>query len=306
MTRIERAGLVAVVGRPNAGKSTLINRLCGEKVAIVTPKPQTTRLRLCAVCNRPPVQMVLIDTPGFHAPRTKLGQRMVRTVRESVAGVDAAVLVVEPVPNAGELERDLIRQCAKVSFPLYLAINKIDAVPYEKLLPVIAAYQNEARFAALLPISAKKGDGVEELAALLLAQMPPSPALFPDGEVSDQPARVLISETIREKLLLCLNDEVPHGAAVTVERLGERRKDGGDARDGAPPLVEIEAVITCEKDSHKGIVIGKKGAMLKKIGSLARAELEEMYEGPVFLKLWVRVREGWRDSDAQLRNFGFQ
>jgi GTP-binding protein Era len=293
---IERAGIVAVVGRPNAGKSTLINRLCGEKVAIVTPKPQTTRFRLCAVCNRPPVQMVLIDTPGFHTPRTKLGQRMVRTVRESVHGVDAAVLVVEPVPSAGEIELDLIRQCGKEGAPFFLVINKIDTVPAERLLPVIAAYKDEAEFAAILPVSAKKGEGVEELEALLLDRMPPSPALFPGGEVSDQTDHMLVSEVIREKLLLCLGDEVPHGAAVTVERLSER-KDG---------LVEIEAVITCEKNSHKGIVIGRKGAMLKKIGALARIELEEMYEGKVYLQLFVRVRAGWRDNEAQLRNFGFQ
>jgi GTP-binding protein Era len=293
--QIERAGIAVIVGRPNAGKSTLINRLCGEKVAIVTPKPQTTRLRLCAVCNRPPVQMVLIDTPGFHAPRTKLGQRMVRTVRESVSEVDAAVLVVEPVPSVGDIERNLITQCSKKPFPFYLVINKIDTVPRENLLPVIAAYQDEAGFAAILPLSAKSGDGTEELAELLLGHMPPSPALFPEGMVSDQADHVLAAETIREKLLICLDDEVPHGAAVMVEKLSERN-------DG---LVEIEAVITCEKNSHKGIVIGKNGAMLKKIGSLARSELEEMYEGKVFLKLWVRVREGWRDNEAQLRNFGF-
>jgi GTP-binding protein Era len=293
---IERAGIVAVIGRPNAGKSTLINRLCGEKVAIVTPKPQTTRLRLCAVCNRPPVQMVLIDTPGFHAPRTKLGKRMVKTVRESVSGVDAAVLVIEPVPSVGDLERELITKCYKKKYPLYLVINKTDTLPKENILPVIAAYQAEAEFAAILPISAKTGDGVEELAKLLEGEMPDSPALYPEGMSADQSDHVLLSEIIREKLLLCLEEEVPHGAAVTVERLSERKNDG---------LVEIEAVITCEKDSHKGIVIGKKGAMLKKIGTMARAELEEMYEGPVFLKLWVRVREGWRDNETQLRNFGF-
>jgi GTP-binding protein Era len=189
----------------------------------------------------------------------------------------------------------LITQCNKKPFPFYLVINKIDTVPREKLLPVIAAYQGEAPFTAILPLSAKSGDGVEALAELLLGHMPPSPALFPEGMVSDQADHVLVAETVREKLLFCLDDEVPHGAAVTVERLSER-EDG---------LVEIEVVITCEKNSHKGIVIGKKGAMLKKIGSLARAELEEMYDGPVFLKLWVRVREGWRDSDAQLKNFGF-
>ncbi|MDR0292594.1 MAG: GTPase Era [Oscillospiraceae bacterium] len=294
--QVERAGVAAVVGRPNAGKSTLINKLCGERIAIVTPKPQTTRTRLCAVCNRPPVQMVLIDTPGFHAPRTKLGKLMVKTVRESVRDVDAAVLVVEPVPSAGDIERDLIAQCGKAKVPFYLVVNKIDTLPREKLLPVIAAYQNEAEFTAILPLSARTGDGVEELAAMLLEHMPPSPALFPEGMSSDQTDRVLIAETVREKLLLCLDDEVPHGAAVTVEKLGER----GDG------LVRIEAVITCEKEGHKGIVIGKGGAMLKKIGSLARAELEEMYGGPVFLKLWVRVRGNWRDSDAQLRNLGFR
>jgi GTP-binding protein Era len=293
---IERAGVAAVIGRPNAGKSTLINRICGEKVAIVTPKPQTTRLRLSAVYNNPPVQMVLIDTPGFHTPRTKLGRRMVKTVRESVFDVDAAVLVVDPVPSAGEIERELITRCIKREFPLYLVINKSDTLPKENILPVIAAYQNEAGFAAILPISAKTGDGVDALVELLEKEMPPSPALFPEGMSTDQSDHVLVSETIREKLLLCLDEEVPHGAAVTVERLGERQQGG---------LVEIEAVITCEKESHKGIIIGKKGAMLKKIGTMARTELEEMYEGPVFLKLWVRVRAGWRDNEAQLRNFGF-
>lgn len=293
---IERAGIVAVVGRPNAGKSTLVNRLCGEKVAIVTPKPQTTRLRLSAVCNRPPVQMVLIDTPGFHTPRTKLGKTMVKSVRESVSGVDAAVLVIEPVPSVGDIERELITQGNKGHFPFLLVINKIDTVSREALLPVIAAYQSAANFSAILPISAKSGDGVDELAELLMKHMPPSPALYPEGMTTDQTDRMAIAEVIREKLLLRLDDEVPHGAAVTVEKLSER-SDG---------LVQIEAVITCEKDSHKGIVIGKNGSMLKTIGSLARAELEEMYGGPVFLKLWVRVREQWRDSDAQLRNFGFQ
>jgi len=310
--QIERAGVVAVIGRPNAGKSTLINRLCGEKVAIVTPKPQTTRLRLCAVCNRPPVQMVLIDTPGFHTPRTKLGKRMVKAVRNSVFDVDAAVLVVEPVPSAGDIERELITQCSKNGFPLYLVINKTDTLPKENILPVIAAYGDEAEFAAILPISAKKGDGVENLAALLEKEMPPSPALFPEGMSTDQSDHMLVAETIREKLLLCLDEEVPHGAAVTIERLGEKSRNLTRAKPGTthigaggPPVVHIEAVITCEKDSHKGIIIGKKGSMLKKIGTMARAELEAIYEGPVFLKLWVRVREGWRDNEAQLRNLGF-
>jgi GTP-binding protein Era len=293
---IERAGIAAVVGRPNTGKSTLINRICGEKVAIVTPKPQTTRHRLSAVYNRPPVQMVLIDTPGSHTPRTKLGQRMVGAARESVRGADAAVLVAEPVPLVGDIEAELIKRCVAGGVPLYLVINKIDTLPVGEVLPVIEAYREAAEFAAIIPVSAKNGDGVETLTDMLLERMPPSPALYPDGEVSDQTDRALVAETVREKLLLCLDDEVPHGAAVTVEVLRER--DGG--------LVEIEAVITCEKESHKGIIIGKKGAMLKKIGTRARAELEEMYEGKVFLKLFVRVREGWRDSDAQLRNFGFQ
>ncbi|MDR1668778.1 MAG: GTPase Era [Oscillospiraceae bacterium] len=293
---ITHAGMVAVVGRPNAGKSTLINKICGEKVAIVSPKPQTTRRRLSAVFNREPVQMVLLDTPGFHTPRTKLGQFMVKSVRESVGGVDAAVLVAEPVPSVGEIERQLITQCNKKSVPFFLVINKSDTLPREKLLPVIGAYSKETAFDAILPLSAKTGDGVEELTSLLLGAMPHSPALYPEDVTADQTDRELISEVVREKLLICLNDEVPHGAAVTVDKLTER----GDG------LVSIEAVVTCEKESHKGIVIGKNGAMLKKIGSLARAELEEMYGGPVFLKLWVRVRAGWRDSDAQLRNFGYR
>jgi GTP-binding protein Era len=232
---------------------------------------------------------------------------MVKTVRESVSDVDAAVLVVEPVPSVGDIERELITQCNKKGFSVYLVINKADTLPKENLLPVIAAYRDEADFSAILPISAKKGDGVEELALLLEKEMPPSPALFPEGMSTDQSGHMLVAETIREKLLLCLDEEVPHGAAVTIERLTEKQRDGkAGASAPARPLVHIEAVVTCEKDSHKGIIIGKKGTMLKKIGTMARTELEEMYEGPVFLKLWVRVREGWRDNEAQLKNFGFE
>ena len=293
---ITKSGMVAVIGRPNAGKSTLVNRLMGEKVAIVSQKPQTTRRRLCAVLNAENIQMVLMDTPGFHKPRTKLGQYMVRVVRESVEDVDACVLVVEPIPSVGDLERELLEQCKRLKAPVFLVINKIDTAPKENLLPVIAAYGSELEFSAIIPLSAKKGDGTDELLRLLLPLMPDGPALFPPDMSTDQPEKMLISEIVREKLLLLLNDEVPHGTAATVDVLKER-KNG---------LIDIEVTITCEKEGHKGIIIGKKGAMLKQIGTLARKELEEMYDGPVNLQLWVRVRENWRDTPVQLGNLGFE
>lgn len=293
---IANSGIVAVIGRPNAGKSTLINKIMGEKVAIVSPKPQTTRRKLCAVYNSGATQMVFIDTPGFHKPRTKLGQYMVREIRESADDVDAVVLVVEPVPSAGDIERELLTWRRNSNIPVFLCINKIDTLPREKLLAVIAAYQNEYNFSAILPICAKNGDGVDGLIELLTPLMPQGEALYPEGMATDQPERVMISEVIREKLLNRLNDEVPHGTAVIIDVLKERENG----------LIDIEATITCERDSHKGIIIGKNGSKLKEIGSLARAELEEMYEGSVNLQLWVRVRGNWRDNDTQLRNLGFE
>jgi len=287
--------MTAVIGRPNSGKSTLINKMIGEKAAIVTAKPQTTRRRLCAVLSRGHVQVVLQDTPGFHKSRTRLGDYMVGVVKRSLDGVDAVLFLVEPVPLPGDIERELIASCRTQKAPVILLINKIDALPKEDLLAVIDSYRNEMSFKAILPISAKTGDGLDELMELLLTLMPAGQALFPEGQITDQSDDELLSEVIREKLLICLDQEIPHGTAVSIEKLSERPNG----------LVDIEAVITCEKESHKGIIIGSKGAMLKKIGTLCRKELEDMYSGQVNIRLWVRVRGKWRDNPAQLKNFGY-
>ncbi len=293
---VTKAGMVAVIGRPNAGKSTLVNKLIGEKVSIVTDKPQTTRHRICAVLNENGVQAVLMDTPGFHKPRTRLGEYMSKVVRESVSGTDAAVLVVEPIASVGDIEKDLISQLAGMKCPAILAVNKIDKVDKAGLLEVIATYSREYGFKAVIPVSALEGDGVDILKGELLPLMPEGPALFPEDVVTDQPDKLLISEIIREKILELMRDEIPHGTAVAVEKLSER-PDG---------LVDIEAVIFCERDSHKGMLIGKKGAMLKSIGAAARAELEEMYEGKVNLQTWVKVSKNWRDKPSALGQLGYR
>ncbi|MCL2747818.1 MAG: GTPase Era [Oscillospiraceae bacterium] len=319
--KVKKSGLIAIVGRPNAGKSTLLNRLAGEKLAIVSDKPQTTRHRISAIVSQGDTQFVFFDTPGFHKPHDRLGEVMVNTVYRSAEGVDAALLVVEPVARIGKPEALLIARLAQtkapvqasvsmpvpmsvpvqtpvpvpVPVPVVLAINKIDTVPKGNLLAVIETYRVAYGFAAIVPISAKDGDGTGLLLDELAPFMPEGPALYPEGQVTDQPERMLIAELVREKLLGALDKEVPHGVAVEVETLRER-EDG---------LVEIGVVILCEKDSHKGIIIGKNGAMLKKIGAQARADLEEMYEGPVLLKSWARVKEGWRNKPGQLREMGF-
>jgi len=278
------------------GKSTLANALAGEKIAIVSDKPQTTRNRITAVCQRGEVQFVFMDTPGFHKPRTRLGDYMVNVVRQSVGGVDAVALVVEPVASLGPQERELIGSIRASGVPAVLVINKIDTVEPERLLGVIAAYANEYAFAAVVPVSAKTLDGVEELLTELAAFAVESPALFPEGVTTDQPERQVCAELIREKLLNALDREVPHGTAVEITRFSER--DSG--------IIDLEATIYCEKASHKGIIIGKNGAMLKKIGEAARADIEEFMGTKVFLQTWVKVKENWRDSQSLLRNFGFR
>ena len=286
---------VAVVGRPNVGKSTLTNALAGEKIAIVSNKPQTTRNRITAVCQRGETQFVFLDTPGFHKPRTRLGDYMVNVVRQSVADVDAVVLVVEPVASLGPQERELIASLKAANCPAVLAINKLDTVEPEKLLAVIALYSEAYAFNAIVPISAKTGDGVEELLKELDKFAVESPALFPEGVTTDQPEKQVCAELIREKLLLNLEREVPHGTAVEITRFSER--DDG--------IIDLEATIYCEKASHKGIIIGKHGAMLKKIGEDARKDIEEFMGTKVFLQTWVKVKEKWRDSNSLLRNFGY-
>ena len=287
--------MITIAGCPNVGKSTLTNALVGEKVAIVSNKPQTTRGRITGVMSRGETQFVFMDTPGFHRARTRLGEYMDKVVRESVGDVDAVVLVVEPIPSVGKQEEELIRQIKNSGVPAILAVNKIDTVEKPELLAVIAAYAAAHGFAAIVPISAKRGEGLEILMDELEKFAEEGPHLFPDDVFTDQPEKQLCAEIIREKLLWCLEREVPHGTAVVVTRF-EEREDG---------VVEIDATIYCEKASHKGIIIGKHGDMLKKIGEMARKDMEALLDTKVYLQTWVKVKENWRDSMSLLRNFGF-
>ena len=290
-----KSAMITICGRPNVGKSTLTNAMVGEKVAIVTDKPQTTRNRISAIVNRGKTQLVLMDTPGFHKPRTRLGDYMVNVVRESIADVDCVLLMVEPVAAIGPQEQALIERIQQSGAPAVLAINKIDTVDKQRLLEVIALYSAACDFEAILPISAKTGDGVDELFAELEKFAIESPHFFPDDMLTDQPERQICAELVREKLLKCLDKEIPHGTAVEVTRFSER-EDG---------IIDLEVTVYCEKDSHKGIIIGKKGAMLKKIGELARVDIEAFMGTKVYLQTWVKVKENWRDNMASLRNFGF-
>lgn len=291
---ITKSAMITIAGRPNVGKSTLINRLVGEKVAIVSNKPQTTRNRICGVLTRDNTQIVFMDTPGFHKPRTRLGDYMVDVVRESVSDVDAVLLLVEPIANIGPQEQALLDQM-RGGAPVVLVINKIDTVEKDELLSVIAVYSAAFDFAAVVPISAKTGDGVEELIAEAMGYAQDGPQLFPDGMVTDQPERQIIAEIIREKLLWCLDKEIPHGTAVEITKFSER--DNG--------IIDVDATIYCEKASHKGIIIGKQGAMLKKISTMAREDCERFMGTKVYLETWVKVKENWRDSARLIQNFGF-
>jgi len=292
-----KAGMIAIVGRPNVGKSTLTNALVGEKIAIVSNKPQTTRNRICAVVDRGESQFVFMDTPGLHKARTRLGDYMVEVVHQSVSDVDAALLLVEPIANVGAPERELMEELKKRKIPTILVINKIDTVEEkEKLLAVIAAYTRDYEFAHVMPISAREGDGVTDLLDLLEGYLPEGPWLFPEGMVTDQPERQVCAEILREKLLLCLDKEVPHGTAVDLTRFIERDDE----------VIECDATIYCEKESHKGIIIGKKGAMLKKISTLAREDMEKFMGTKIFLQTWVKVKENWRDNVSLIHNFGYR
>ena len=290
-----RAAMITICGRPNVGKSTLTNALVGEKIAIVSNKPQTTRNRITAIVSRGNTQFVLMDTPGFHKPRTRLGDYMVNVVKESVADVDAVLLLVEPVAAIGPQEEELIQRLKSTGAPAILVINKIDTVDKTRLLSVMALYAQAFDFDAVIPVSAKTGEGLEELMDEMEKYAAEGPHLFPDDMITDQPERQICAELVREKLLQCLDREVPHGTAVEVTKFSER--DNG--------IIDLEVTIYCEKDSHKGIIIGKKGVMLKKIGELARRDIEAFMGTKVYLQTWVKVKENWRDSLAQLRNFGF-
>ena len=290
-----KSAMITIAGRPNVGKSTLTNYLVGEKIAIVSNKPQTTRNRICGILTRGNHQFVFVDTPGYHRARTKLGDYMVGVARDSIADVDLTILVVEPIASIGPQEEGLLEKIKGSKCPVILAINKIDTVEKENLLAVIAAYSAAAQFDAIIPISAKTGDGVEELLKLCEKYAIESPFLFPEDITTDQPERQVMAEIIREKLLWCLDREIPHGTAVEITKFSER--DNG--------IIDIDATIYCEKQSHKGIIIGKHGDMLKKISSMARTDCEKFMGTRVYLTTWVKVKENWRDSDFLVRNFGY-
>ena len=290
-----KSAMITIAGRPNVGKSTLTNYLVGEKIAIVSNKPQTTRNRICGIVTRGNTQFVFVDTPGYHRSRTKLGDYMVNVARDSIADVDLTILVVEPIASIGPQAEGLLEKIKASKCPAVLAINKIDTIEKEKLLEVIAVYSQAAQFDAIIPISAKTGDGVEELLKLCEKYAVDSPFLFPEDLTTDQPERQVMAEIIREKLLWCLDKEIPHGTAVEITTFSER--DSG--------VIDIDATIYCEKASHKGIIIGKQGAMLKKISTMARTDCEKFMGTKVYLTTWVKVKENWRDSDFLVRNFGY-
>ncbi len=289
--------MAAVCGRPNVGKSTLTNFLTGEKIAIVSDKPQTTRNRIEAIFQRGETQFILLDTPGFHKPKTRLGDYMVKVVNETVTDVDLALMVVEPEAKIGKQEEELLARLKSAGTPVILAINKIDTVEDKRnLLEVIAVYSEAFEFESIIPVSAKTGDGIGELVDEMEKHATDGPWLFPDDMITDQPERQICAEYIREKLLMCLDKEIPHGTAVEITKFSER--DNG--------ITDIEATIYCEKESHKRIIIGKSGSMLRKVGELARKDIEELTGTKVNLQTWVKVRENWRDSAASLRNFGYR
>ena len=292
---ITKSAMITICGRPNVGKSTLTNALVGEKIAIVSNKPQTTRNRISAVVTRGNTQFVLMDTPGFHKPRTRLGDYMVNVVKESVADVDAVMLLVEPIANIGRQEEELIARLKETNVPAVLVINKIDTVEKSELLEVMAMYSQAHGFDAIIPISAKNNEGLDELMAQLDKYAVEGPQLFPDDMISDQPEKQICAELVREKLLLCLDKEIPHGTAIEVTKFSERENG----------IIDMDVTNFCEKASHKGIIIGKNGAMLRKIGEMARTDIEAFMGTKVFLQTWVKVKENWRDSMAQLRNFGY-
>ena len=300
MSETTLSAFIAIVGRPNVGKSSQLNALVGRKVAIVSDKPQTTRNRIMGVMTQEATQLVFLDTPGNHRPRTRLGDFMVKSIGEAVSGVDAAMLVVEPRPAVHETEQQLLDQFKQNKLPAILVINKIDTLTDKSaLLACIAAWQEAYPFDAVLPVSALTGDGLADLKIELGKYAFESPHFFPDDAVSDQPERVIAAELVREKMLQLLRQEIPHGIAVVVENMAERETPNG-------PILDVEANIFCERDSHKGMVIGKRGAMLKEIASLARQDMESLFDIKVNLQCWVKVKEDWRNRQGLLTGFGYK
>ena len=292
----KKSGFVTLIGRPNVGKSTLMNRLIGQKIAITSNKPQTTRNKIQTVYTCEQGQIVFLDTPGIHKAKNKLGDYMVNVAQHTLSEVDVILWLVEPSTFIGAGERHIIEQLKKTKTSVILVINKTDTVKREEILTFIDAYRKELEFAEIVPVSALKGDNTQDLIDSIFKYLPYGPMFYDEDTVTDQPQRQIVSELIREQALRCLDEEIPHGIAVSIDQMKWRADDS---------IVDIDATIVCERDSHKGIIIGKGGSMLKKIGSRARKEIEDLLETQVNLKLWVKVKKDWRDSDFLLKNFGY-
>ncbi len=291
-----KSGFVSVIGRPNVGKSTLLNAITGQKIAIMSDKPQTTRNTIRGVITNEQCQLVLIDTPGIHKPKTKLGEYMVNVASETMREVDLILFLVEASTPAGNMDVSIIEQLKKVKTPVFLILNKVDIVSKDKLFSIIEGYSKLMDFKAIIPISALKNDGTDIILNEALKYIPEGPQFFSEDTLTDQPEKVIAAEMIREKVLLNLDEEVPHGVGVEVMSFKER-EDG---------LINIQATIYCEKSSHKGIIIGKQGQMLKKIGSAARYEIERLLDTKIFLELWVKVKPDWRNNDSMLKDLGYK
>ncbi|MDD6202814.1 MAG: GTPase Era [Lachnospiraceae bacterium] len=294
METMSKSGFVAMIGRPNVGKSTLMNKIIGQKIAITSSKPQTTRNRIQTVYTCEEGQIVFLDTPGIHKAKNKLGDYMVNVAKNTLTGADAILWLVEPTTFIGAGEKHIAEQLRGTKTPVILVINKVDTVKKEEILAVIDTYRKELDFAEIVPVSAIQGDNIDTLLSCIFRYLPYGMPFYDEDTITDQPQRQIVAELIREKVLRCIDDEIPHGVAVAIDSMKFEKK-----------LCRIDATIVCEKDSHKGIIIGKQGAMLKKIGSLARPEIEDMLDIKVFLQLWVKVKKDWRDSDFLLKNFGY-
>ena len=293
-----KSGFVSIVGKPNAGKSTLLNRLTGEKIAITSNKPQTTRNTIRTILTDDESQIIFIDTPGIHKPRTKLGEFMMNEINDSVNSVDVIIYLVDVTrSNIGEEEKEIIEKLKLTKKPVILALNKIDAIDKQKILPVIDKYKDEMNFSGIYPISAKEGYGDAEILQKIRELLPEGPMYYPKDSLTDQPEKLIVAEIIREKMLELLDDEVPHGTGVEVLKFKDRQDK---------PILDIEATVYCEKSSHKGIIIGKKGAMLKKIGMRARTDIERMLDTKVNLQLWVKIKDDWRNKDSVLKTLGYK
>lgn len=290
-----KSGFVTLIGRPNVGKSTLMNHLIGQKIAITSNKPQTTRNRIQTVYTDQRGQIVFLDTPGIHKAKNKLGEYMVHVANQTLGEVDVILWLVEPTTYIGAGEQEIIRKLKMTKTPVILIVNKVDTVKKEEVAAAIKAYQDQCPFAGVIPVSALRSINVDAVLDEIFRFLPYGPMYYDEDTVTDQPMRQIVAEMIREKALRCLSDEIPHGIAVTIETMKER----------ANGLVDIEASIICERESHKGIIIGKNGTMLKKIGSAARFEIERMMEQQINLKIWVKVRKDWRDSDMFIKNYGY-